>query len=139
VNSPFNEARGRLSPDGRWIAYTSDESGQTEIYVTPFPSLAGKWRVSTSGGNWPRWGRDGKEIYFLSADSTHLMSARVDGRGSQFNVGAIETLFEARWRLGARYPYDIAPDGRILAATLVGQPTATPITLVVDWLADVKR
>jgi Tol biopolymer transport system component len=139
VNSAFNEARGRLSPDGRWIAYTSDESGETEIYVTPFPSLAGKWRVSTSGGNWPRWGRDGREIFFLSADGRQLMSAQVDGRTSQFVVGAIERLFEARWRMGARYPYDVAPDGRILGAVLVEQPTATPITLVVDWLADLNR
>jgi Tol biopolymer transport system component len=139
IASAFNEARGRLSPDGRWIAYTSDESGQTEIYVTPFPSLAGKYRVSTAGANWPRWGRDGKEIFFLSADSTKLMSARVNGDGSQFIVGTIETLFEPRWRLGARYPYDLAPDGRILGATLVQPPTATPITLVVNWLADLNR
>jgi Tol biopolymer transport system component len=139
VNSAFNEARGRLSPDGRWIAYTSDESGQTEIYVTPFPSRAGKWRVSTAGGNWPRWGRDGNEIFFLSADSTHLMSARVDGNGSQFVVGKIETLLEAPWRLGARYPYDVARDGRILAAVLVDQPTATPITLLVNWLNELSR
>jgi Tol biopolymer transport system component len=139
VNSAFNEARGRLSPDGRWIAYTSDESGRTEIYVTPFPGLAGKWRVSTAGGNWPRWGRDGRAIFFLAPDNAHLMSARVDGEGSQFLVGAIDTLFDARWRLGARYPYDVAPDGRILGAILVEQPTATPITLVVDWLADLNR
>ena len=67
------------------------------------------------------------------------MSAAVDGRGSQFVVGKIEKLFEARWRMGARYPYDVGPDGRILAAVLVEQPTATPITLVVDWLADLNR
>jgi len=139
VNSAFNEVRGRLSPDERWIAYTSDESGQTEIYVSPFPGLAGKWRVSTAGGNWPRWSRDGREIFFISTDNTQLMSAAVDGRGSQFVVGKIEKLFEARWRMGARYPYDVGPDGRILAAVLVEQPTATPITLVVDWLADLNR
>jgi hypothetical protein len=95
--------------------------------------------VSTAGANWPRWGRDGKEIFFLSADSTKLMSAQVNGDGSQFVVGAIETLFEPRWRLGARYPYDVAPDGRILGAMLVEPPTATPITLVVNWLADLNR
>jgi Tol biopolymer transport system component len=139
LNSAFNEVRGRLSPDGRWIAYTSDESGQTEIYVTPFPSLAGKWRVTAAGGNWPRWGHDGREIFFLSADSTMLMTAHVDGQRAQFAVGKIETLFEARWRSGARYPYDVAPDGRIFGATLVEQPTATPITVVVNWLADLKK
>jgi len=139
LNSAFNEIRGRFSPDGRWIAYTSDESGQTEIYVTPFPDLAGKWRVSTSGGNWPRWSHDGKEIFFLSADSTQLMAAHVDGQRTQFIVGKIETLFEASWRLGARYPYDVSPDGRIFAATQVEQPTPTPITVVVNWLADLKK
>ena len=139
LNSAFNEIRGGFSPDGRWIAYTSDESGQTEIYVTPFPSLEGKWRISTAGGNWPRWSRDGKEIFFLSADSTQLMAAQVDGQRTQFVVGKIETLFEASWRLGARYPYDVAPDGRIFAATQVEQPTPAPITVVVNWLADLKK
>jgi Tol biopolymer transport system component len=139
LNTPFNEIRGRFSPDGKWIAYTSDESGQTEIYVTPFPSLAGKWRISTAGGNWPQWSHGSKEIFFLSADSTQLMAAHVAAQGAQLVVGKIETLFEASWRLGARYPYDVAPDGRIFGVTQVEQPTPTPITVVVNWLADLKK
>jgi hypothetical protein len=67
------------------------------------------------------------------------MAAQVDGQRTQFVVGKIEPLFEASWRLGARYPYDVAPDGRIFAATQVEQPTPTPITLVVNWLADLKK
>jgi eukaryotic-like serine/threonine-protein kinase len=139
INSPFNEIRGQLSPDGHWLAYTSDESSQTEIYVTPFPTPSGKWRVSTAGGNWPRWSHDGRELFFLSADSGKLMEAHVEGQRNQFVVGRIEPLFEVHWRLGARYPYDVAPDGRFLAAKLVEQPTAPPITVVVNWVADLKK
>jgi Tol biopolymer transport system component len=137
VNTSFNEFPGRLSPDGRWLAYASNESGRPEIYVTSFPSLSNKWRVSTSGGSWPRWRRDGKEIFFL-ADNTRLMAAEVDGQSAQFSVGAEQKLFEARWPLGARTAYDVARDGRILGATRVDQTTGAPITLVVNWLADLK-
>jgi hypothetical protein len=70
-----------------------------EVYVTPFPGLNGKWRLSTSGGSWPRWGRDGKEVFFLSLDNPpKLMVADVDSRGSQLSVGAVHMLFETRLR-----------------------------------------
>jgi Tol biopolymer transport system component len=135
LSTPFNEFPGRLSPDGRWLAYASNESGRSEIYVTSFPGASGKWRVSTSGGNWPRWRRDGREIFFLS-NSTKLMAAEVNGQGDRFSVGAEHLLFEARWPLGARTAFDVAPDGRILGATRLEQITGTPITLIVNWLAD---
>ena len=138
-NPRFTEYPGRLSPDGRWVAYTSDESGTNEIYVAPFPSGNGKWRISTAGGSWPRWRRDGKELFFL-ADNTKLMAAAVNGQGAQFSVGAVHMLFEARWRPGGRSAYDVAVDGqKILGAILVEQPVASPITLVVNWLADLKK
>jgi Tol biopolymer transport system component len=137
----FTQFPGKLSADGRWLAYVSNESGQNEVYVSPFPGLNGKWRLSTSGGSWPRWGRDGKEVFFLSLDNPpKLMVADVDSRGSQLSVGAVHMLFETRLRAGAaRYSYDVGPTGRILAATLVEQPVPAPVTLVVNWLADLKK
>jgi eukaryotic-like serine/threonine-protein kinase len=139
-DTQFSQFPGQLSPDGRWIAYGSNESGQTEVYVTSFPGATGKWRVSTAGGSWPRWRRDGKEIFFLSTDNAKLMAADVDSRGSQFSVGAEHVLFAARWRPGGRYSYDVAPDGqRILGATLIEPPTPAPATLVVNWLSELKR
>jgi eukaryotic-like serine/threonine-protein kinase len=138
-DAQFNQFPGRLSPDGRWIVYGSTESGQSEIYVTSFPGTTGKWRVSTAGGSWPRWRRDGKEIFFLSLDNAKLMAADVTSRGTQFMVGSEHELFAARWRPGARYSYDVAPDGRILGATLIDPPTPAPATLVVNWLSELKK
>ena len=145
-DAQFTQFPGRLSPDGRWIAYVSNESGQNEIYVAAFPGLNSKVRVSTSGGNLPRWRRDGREIFFL--DGAKLMAADVNdhgdhgdhgGQSAQFSVGTVRMLFEERWPQGARYSYDVAPDGRILGATRVEPPVASPITLVVNWLADLKK
>lgn len=138
LNTPFSQIPGRLSPDGRWLAYGSNESGRQEVYVTSFPSATGKWRISASGGGWPRWRRDGREIFFLSGN-TKLMAAEVDGRLAQFSVGVVQMLFEAPWRQGVRSSYDVAPNGRILGATLVDQPAASPITLVVNWLSTMKK
>jgi Tol biopolymer transport system component len=135
----FTEFPGKLSPDGKWLVYVSNESGQNEVYVTPFPALNDKWRVSTAGGSWPRWRRDGKEILFLSLDNTKLMAAPVEIRGAVFSVAADRPLFTAQWRPGARYSYDVASDGRILGSTLVERPAAAPITLVVNWLADLRK
>jgi Tol biopolymer transport system component len=139
-DAQFSQFPGKLSPDGRWIAYGSNESGQTEVYVASFPGATGKWRVSTAGGNWPRWRRDGKEIFFLSPDNAKLIAADVNSRGAQFSVGTEHVLFAARWRPGARYSYDVAPDGqRVLGATLIDPPTPAPVTVVVNWLSELKR
>ena len=68
LQTEFNELKGQLSPDNHWMAYTSDESGQREVYVRPFPVSDGKWRISTAGGEQPRWRGDGKELFFVGAD-----------------------------------------------------------------------
>ena len=159
LQTPFNEVPGRFSPDGRWIAYASNESGRNEVYVAPFPGLGGtpsaaaalgtpggKWQVSTAGGNWPRWRRDGKEIFYLAPDNlapdNKLMAAAASGQGSAFEVGAVRPLFETRAIANAnqRYPYDVSADGqRFLVNTLAEETTSAPITLVVNWPALVKK
>src|SRR5262249_58835839 len=75
---------GRLSPDGRWIAYFSNESGRQEVYVVSFPKLTGKWQVSTAGGAMPLWRRDGREIFYLRATDRNLMAVAVNGQGAEF-------------------------------------------------------
>ena len=142
LESSFVETRGQFSPDGRWIAYASNESGQLEIYVARFPEPSEKRRVSTAGGLWPRWRRDGKEIVYLAPDST-LTAATVNGEGANFEVGAVRTLFAVRPRpmvtLGD-YPYDVSADGqRFLVNTLVEETASAPITLVVNWAAGLKK
>jgi len=138
----FTQYPGQLSPDGRWIAYASNESGQTEVYIASFPDLRNRVRVSTDGGSWPRWSRDGREVYFLPLDNSRLLAAPLTITSGNIMVERVRQVLEIQngeWRVGARYPYDIAPDGRILAAVLVERPTAAPITVLVNWASALKK
>jgi Tol biopolymer transport system component len=137
------ERHGQFSPNGRWIAYTSDESGRNEIYAAPFPGPGGKQQISTSGGRQPRWRGDGKEIFYLDRDNK-LVSVAVNSQGASLVVGAARPLFEVRsWTedsLGFGYVYDVTADGqRFLVNTVLEQKASAPITLVVNWTADLKR
>jgi Tol biopolymer transport system component len=140
LQTESNEGNGVFSPDGRWVAYFSTESGTVELYVTSFPGPGGKRQVSTSGANAPaKWRKDGKEIFYLAPDDK-LMAAEVNGQGPTLEVGAVRQLFEIR-RGGPGYVYDVTADGqRFLINTAVEQkePSA-PITLVVNWTADLKK
>lgn len=148
LQGDFNVGEGRFSPDGRWLAYTSDESGRAEVYVTPFPSGASKWQVSVAGGSSPRWRRDGKELFYLAADSV-LTAAEVDSSGGVFQVGAVRPLFHVLLRTGpsrlelsptsGQISYDAAPDGKwfVVNSPLAGSPP--PITLVTNWAAELKK
>jgi eukaryotic-like serine/threonine-protein kinase len=156
LQTPFNEDDGRFSPDGRWIAYESNESGQYEVHVMPFTEAAaggaapktsaGTWQVSSSGGDFPRWRRDGRELFYLS-DDHKLMAAAVNGQGSDFEVGAAHPLFEVRSRravygnFGFGYDYDVSADGqRFLVNTAIAeQPAKASITLVANWPALLQK
>lgn len=141
LQTRFNEV-GSFSPDGRWIAYSSNESGRYEVYVAPFPGPGGKWQVSTAGGDWPRWRRDGKEIFYLApAPDNKLMVAAVNGVGSAFEIGAVRPLIDTRAPVrNALRVYDISPDGqRFLVNTLAEEGASDPITLVVNWPALLKK
>lgn len=138
LETPFNEGLAQFSPDGRWIAYQSTESGRSEVYVAPFPGPAGKWQISTAGGSWARWRRDGREIFCLAADNK-LMAAAVNSRGAAFEVGAVQPLFETRPEI-ARLGYDVSADGqRFLVNTLVEEAVSAPITLVVNWTVGLEK
>ncbi|HET6372703.1 MAG TPA: protein kinase [Candidatus Polarisedimenticolia bacterium] len=138
----------RFSPDGRWLAYTSDESGRAEIYVTPFPQAASKWQVSAEGGTSAKWRRDGKELYYLSADS-RLVAVDVGTGGDIFQVGAARPLFQVLLRTGpSRFDlsstseqigYDSAPDGTWFVVNSPPEGSPPPITLITNWSADLKR
>jgi hypothetical protein len=140
MQTQFNEGDGWLSPDGRWIAYSSNESGVGELYVAPFPGPGGTVRVSSAGGRNPRWRRDGTEIFYLAPDNK-LMAAAVNGRGSKFEIGAIRPLFETRVAVGAGIRrYDVSADGqRFLINTVPEQAESAPIAVVVNWTAGLKK
>jgi len=142
LQTASHEMSGRFSPDGRWLAYASDESGRFEVYVRPFPGPGGQWQVSAGGGTEPRWRRDGKELFYLDADNK-LTAATVNGQGSAFEVGVVRPLFEVRPRIALYLNhlapnYDVAADGqRFLVNTVVEQ--TTPIDVVVNWSEELKR
>lgn len=143
LQTEFNEVTPALSPDGKWLAYVSNESGRGEIYVAPFPGPGGKWQVSQGGGTFVRWRGDSSELFFLSPAGL-LMSAAVDGHGSGFVVGDVKPLLQPRIRnvgfAGTVAPnYDVTPDGqRFLIAVTDDSPAELPITLVVNWPAALK-
>jgi eukaryotic-like serine/threonine-protein kinase len=134
--SPFPQAAPSFSPDGRWLAYCSTESGEQKVYVVPLPGPGGKTQVSPGGGCVPRWRKDGKELSYLSADN-EIMSAEVKTSGVNFEVGEVKPLFETRvYRYNGGY--DVTADGqKFIVAYEAGQPNAV-ITLVENWDAGMK-
>ena len=138
LQTQFNESSGRFSPDGRWVAYSSNESGRYEVYCAPFPGPGGKWQISTAGGVWPRWRSDGNEIFYL-APGRELMAAAVNGKGSSFEVGAVKQLFQTR-ATGLEDRYAVSADGqRFLINTTPEQAASAPITVVLNWTAGLKK
>jgi dipeptidyl aminopeptidase/acylaminoacyl peptidase len=137
LSTEFSEREGRFSPDGRWVAYTSDESGRLEVYVRPFPPSEGRWRISLDGGRYPLWRGDGKELYFLRLDGK-LMAVQVKGEIG-FEAGAPQELFSLRLAAdGVRYPYAVTADGqRFLVRTAVDD--ASPVKVIVNWIAELEQ
>jgi Tol biopolymer transport system component len=136
LQTEFNETYPKLSPDGKWLAYTSDETGRDEVYVQMFPSPGGKSQVSTSGGSRPVWRRDGRELFYAAGDGK-LMAVDVK-TGPKLEAGAPKPLFDTR--LGVSGRFDISPDGRrFLLANTVGEADGTPITVIVNWYGELKR
>jgi hypothetical protein len=130
----FAERMGQFSPDGRFIAYETNESGRSEIVVQGFPQPQGRLSVSTAGGTQPRWSANGREIFFVSPDGS-LMAAPVAPAGSTLEIGTPVSLFAAHvanQRLRAAYA--VASDGRFLViSTSPADEGTSPITLIVDW------
>ncbi len=140
----FAESQGQFSPDGHWLAYVSDESGSYEIYVQSFTAdgkLGGnKVRVSPQGGNYPRWRRDGQELFYVATDG-QMMAVPVKTGGTTFVAGAPVALFKTHLMpllFSNPSEYDVTPDGqRFLIGTLVGKPA--PVSVILNWTAEVKR
>src|SRR5262245_60890336 len=137
ANTPFEESMAEFSPDGRWLAYQTDESGRAEIVVQPFPELNRKWQVSTAGGFAPRWRHDGGELYFVALDGK-LMAVPIKSSGSIFDAGTPIALFPTRIATSglnqySRPQYAVSRDGRFLICQPSEQATASPITLILNW------
>jgi hypothetical protein len=133
LSTPFTEEQGIFSRDGKWVAYQSNESGQFEIYVRPFPVSGAQFQISTGGGVSPRWRADGKELYYLAPDNK-LMAATTGARGARFVSEKPQALFQTHPVQGSfRPPYDVARDGRFLIDTDLQDASAEPIHLLLNW------
>jgi hypothetical protein len=140
LQTEFSEFQARFSPDGRWITYTSDESGRNEVYVQIFPTAAEKCKISTDGGADPRWRRDGQELFYLATDQK-LMAVEVR-KSATFQPGLPKILFVTRVTglADRRNHYAVSKDGqRFLVNTLVEEASSNPITVVLNWTADLRR
>jgi serine/threonine-protein kinase len=131
----FNERRGVVSPDGRWLAYESDSSGRSEIYVRPFPIVgAGQSQVSTAGGMQPLWARTGRDLFYVAPDGS-VLAVPLAPRGDAWNAGTPRKVVENRYRTSPSSNgrnYDTAPDGqRFLMIKRAGDPAAASPTIVV--------
>jgi serine/threonine-protein kinase len=143
VASSFTELHPAISPDGRWLAYTSNESGNNEVYVRPFPNTNdGRWQASTAGGQTPRWSRDGRELFFIDGNF-RMVAAQITASPS-FAVGELRSLFSvAGYALdGFHQAYDVTPDGRsfiIAAPRQISATTRPPSFVRVDhWFRDLE-
>ena len=136
LTTEFSEGVGaQFSPDGRWVAYTSNESGRQEVYVASFPVPSSKWPVSTNGGLLPRWRGDGREIFYFEAGNSRVMAAEVTREGAALRIGTVRRLFNVR-PAGTRKFWDVSPDGqRFLVNTALAAPDEAPLTLLVNWSA----
>ncbi|MGH7000989.1 MAG: hypothetical protein ACREEA_05730, partial [Stellaceae bacterium] len=129
---------GQFSPDGRWVAYQSAESGRTEVYLTSFPNPGGKFLVSTSGGALPRWRADGKELFYVAPD-LRLMAAEINLQATAAAIGGVRPLF-GPVIFASDYSYDVTPDGQRFLVE-VGNADSVPSTLtwMLNWPAALKK
>jgi Tol biopolymer transport system component len=141
VTTPFVEGRGQFSPDGKWVAYTSNESGRNEVYVQSFPVSGAKWQISNGGGDWVRWRRDGKELFYV-APNRELRSVTIAGAPASPEFETSKVLFVLPVTLTQQggqqvpYSYDVMPDGQRILALVPTAAERPPLTVIVNWQAE---
>lgn len=137
LQTQFMEFGAVFSPDSRWVAYVSDESGKPEVYLSPFPSGEGKWQVSQGGGLLPRWSPDGSALYYIAhvAPTAKLMEARIKPQARRLEIGAPRELF----RMTGSMEFSVAPDGKRFLVGKLEEAASPPLTLVTQWTANLKK
>jgi eukaryotic-like serine/threonine-protein kinase len=139
IRSQFNVDAGRVSPNGRWIAYASDESGTDEVYVSSFPYGGGKWQVSQGGGDEPEWGREGNTVYYHAPGGT-IMKASVRETGSAIEIGNAERILQQPMSaVLSGVAYAVSPDEKRFLVDKSDQGAPEPLTLVTNWTATLKK
>jgi serine/threonine-protein kinase len=144
IQTPFTETRPSLSPDGRWIAYHSNESGRNEVYVQPFPDVRqGRWQISADSGDSPVWSSNGRQLFYRrgGAIGGTLMAVTVEA-GQAFRPGTPTTLFEGTYSATSGRAWDLAPDGRrfLMVKDETAQTSlAGSVVIVQNWFEELKR
>jgi len=143
LNSPFNEQDAAFSPDGRWLAYSSNESGNIEVYVRPFPGPGGKWQISTGGGFFPKWSRSSKELFYRTTDQK-IMVATYTAAGDSFH--ADKSQLWSPGQFSARGPYsnfDVHPDSKrfaVLKAPATGETSpVNKVSFILNFFDELRR
>lgn len=137
--TPFNEWQATFSPDGRWLAYTSNESGREEVYVRAYPGPGGKWQISTAGGSHPQWSPTGREIFFRAGDE--MMAVAIAAEETELNAGEVVPLFSGDFRKAQfshqeHLYYDVSADGErfVMLRPVPREVAPTTLTVVLNWL-----
>ncbi|HEV2350980.1 MAG TPA: protein kinase [Terriglobia bacterium] len=139
IESSFDQLYAEFSPDVKWLAYTSDETGRPEVYIAPFPKANGKWEVSTQGGVVPTWRRDGKELYYLSLDQK-LMAVDIRENNNSVEIGSPHVLFQTNPPPLVLRSYDSAADSsKFIVVTQSLNASSVPVTLVINWPALLEK
>jgi hypothetical protein len=138
IHTEFNESQGTFSPDVRWIAYTTDETGQPNVYVQPFLRAGGKIRISPNGGRNPHWRADGRELFYIDANGA-MTSVSIDAKDT-LAAGLPKTLFPAGV-ISTQNMYAVTRDGQrfLVDARLRNTPTVTPLTVIVNWTSTLQN
>jgi Tol biopolymer transport system component len=150
LTTPFSETDAAFSPDGRWVAYVSSESGQSEVYIRPLASNGGRWQISDAGGAYPRWTRDGRELVYRTNDG--IMAASIDVADNSLRTGKPRQLFSGAFRGGIGgiaiagntfADYDMTGDGQRFVmfprGAATGEERAGIVTVVSSWFDDLSR
>ncbi len=141
LQTPFSEMEPAFSPDGRWLAYVSDETGSYEVYVRPFPGPGAKWPISTGGGQFPIWSRNGRELFFIAPDR-RIMVAAYTAKGDSFASGKPRVWSEKRLLDRPYGIFDLAPDGKRFAVILNADGTSEPLihfTVLLNFFDELRR
>jgi len=134
-----NMTEAQLSPDGRWVTYQCDESGKDEVYISPFPEPVGRLQISVAGGTQPRWRGDGRELFYLSPDGT-LMAAELKEAQALLKPTLLRPLFQTKAVPGTFDSFDVTHDGKEFLVNVVAtEETPTPLSIVENWTADLKK
>ena len=141
IVGPGDQLYAEFSPNGKWVAYSSSETGRSEIYVAPFPATGAKWQVTSTGAAYPRWRHDGKAIFYLVMGFSRIFEAQVESSGPTFELGESKVLFDAQNISPniATSQYDVTSDGQRFIVITTGDEGSLPLTVVQNWTSQLKK